>query len=41
VVNGDGTYSFALINTLSDVARYGSSEASIATRPQLVLTSGS
>ena len=37
VVTGDGTYSFALISAVSDVARYGSSEASAATRPQLVL----
>jgi len=36
-VSGDGTYSFALISASSDVARYGSSEASAATRPQLVL----
>ncbi|MDQ4035778.1 MAG: DNRLRE domain-containing protein, partial [Chloroflexota bacterium] len=39
IVSGDGTYSFALINTNRDVARYASSEASSATtRPQLVVT---
>jgi PKD repeat protein len=38
VVTGNGTYSFALINTSSDVARFGSSEASAATRPQLVVS---
>jgi PKD repeat protein len=38
LVSGDGTYSFALINNSSDVARYASSEASVATRPQLVLS---
>ena len=38
VVSGDGTYSFALINASNDVARYSSSEATAAQRPQLVLT---
>ena len=38
LVSGDGTYSFALISAVSDVARYASSEASAATRPQLVLS---
>ena len=38
LVTGDGTYSFALINASNDLARYGSSEAAAATRPQLVVT---
>jgi PKD repeat protein len=39
IVTGDGTYSFALISTSSDLARYASSEASASMRPQLVMTS--
>jgi PKD repeat protein len=38
LVTGDDTYSFALISAVSDVARYASSEATAATRPQLVLS---
>lgn len=38
VVDGDGTYSFALISASNDVARYSSSEAAAANRPQLILT---
>ncbi|MEO6577742.1 MAG: DNRLRE domain-containing protein, partial [Candidatus Limnocylindria bacterium] len=41
IVTGDGTYSFALISSASNVARYASSEASAATRPQLVVSGGS